>query len=261
MTPGTPLANAISGWQWQPQLVGYSVAMHTVLATATAAFIVLAAGMYLRRQVRVMRPGTLQILWETTVEAADRAVPAGPEWARRRIVGLAVTLFWFVLAANWLHLVPVVALPAPTSDINLTAALALVAIVIVHLTAVQVRGLRGYLGHYLSPWWLAPLRLLEELIKPLTLALRLFGMVFASALMLLLIGELLPPPVAVVPHALWTLFDLFIGVIQAYIFAVLTVLYSHIALPAPAAHPSQGVMKPCPQRTTSWSRTRRSASS
>jgi F-type H+-transporting ATPase subunit a len=84
--------------------------------------------------------------------------------------------------------------------------------------------------------------------------------VFASALMLLLIGELLPPPVAVVPHALWTLFDLFIGVIQAYVFAVLTVLYSHIALP-PAADPKRGVIDPCQPRATSWSRTRPSASS
>jgi F-type H+-transporting ATPase subunit a len=260
MTPDASLADGLGGWQWQTQLAGFSVAMHTVLSTLTAAVIVLTVGLYLRRQVRASHPGTLQVLWEATVESADRAVPAGPVWARRRIVGLAVTLFWFVLAANWLHLLPVVALPAPTSDINLTAALALVAVVIVHVTAVQVRGPRGYLGHYLSPWWLAPLRLLEELIKPLTLALRLFGMVFASALMLLLIGELLPPPVAVVPHALWTLFDLFIGVIQAYVFAVLTVLYSHIALP-PAADPKRGVIDPCQPRATSWSRTRPSASS
>jgi F-type H+-transporting ATPase subunit a len=79
-------------------------------------------------------------------------------------------------------------------------------------------------------------KVLEELVKPLTLGLRLLGMAFASALMLLLIGELLPPHFAVLPPAMWTLFDLFIGVIQAYVFALLTVLYFHAALPAEATH-------------------------
>jgi F-type H+-transporting ATPase subunit a len=151
---------------------------------------------------------------------------------RPRIVAISVTIFWFVTAANWLHLVPGLSLPAPTSDINLTLALALVTMAVVHATVVQVRGWRGYLRHYLSPWWLFPVKLLDELIKPMTLALRLFGMVFASALMLLLIGELLPPPIAVVPHTLWTLFDVFIGAIQAFIFALLTILYFTAVLPA-----------------------------
>jgi H+/Cl- antiporter ClcA len=78
----------------------------------------------------------------------------------------------------------------------------------------------------------------------MTLALRLFGMVFASALMLLLIGELLPPPMAVVPHTLWTLFDVFIGAIEAFIFALLTILYFTAVLPAdPVAHDS-AIAKP-----------------
>jgi F-type H+-transporting ATPase subunit a len=102
---------------------------------------------------------------------------------------------------------------------------------IVHLTALQTRGLRDYLRHYLSPWWLAPVKLLEEFIKPVTLALRLFGMVFASALMVVLIGEILPAPAALVPHVLWTLFDVFVGAVQAFIFALLTILYFLAVLP------------------------------
>jgi F-type H+-transporting ATPase subunit a len=134
--------------------------------------------------------------------------------------------------------VPGSPLPAPTSDINLTLALAAIAMAAVHLSAVQVRGLAGYLRHYLSPWWLAPFKLLEEAIKPLTLALRLFGMVFASALMIVLIGEILPAPVALLPHVLWTLFDVFVGVIQAFIFAVLTLLYFGALLPESDPQPA-----------------------
>jgi F-type H+-transporting ATPase subunit a len=211
-----------------------SVQTDIVAGTIVAAVLVLAAGWWARRHVTRPRPGAVRILCEISMEAAERAAGEAAPVIRPRIVAVAVTIFWFVTAANWLHLVPGLSLPAPTSDINLTLALALVAMATVHGTAVQVRGWRGYARHYLSPWWLAPVKLLDELIKPLTLALRLFGMVFASALMFLLIGELLPAPAAALPHALWTLFDVFIGAVQAFIFALLTILYFTAVLPANA---------------------------
>jgi F-type H+-transporting ATPase subunit a len=209
-----------------------SVQADIVAGTAVAAALVLIAGFWARGRASRSKPGRVQVLWEISLQAADRAAGAAPAAMRPRIVAISVTIFWFVTAANWLHLVPGLSLPAPTSDINLTLALALVTMAVVHATVVQVRGWRGYLRHYLSPWWLFPVKLLDELIKPMTLALRLFGMVFASALMLLLIGELLPPPIAVVPHTLWTLFDVFIGAIQAFIFALLTILYFTAVLPS-----------------------------
>jgi F-type H+-transporting ATPase subunit a len=206
--------------------------LDTLAGTACAGIALVAVAGWVRARASLRHPGGLQVLWEATLESADRGVGPQPRWVRDRIVALAVTLFWFIVMANWLHLVPGVRLPAPTADLNLTLALALIVITAVHVTAIQTRGVTGYLRHYLHPWWLAPARLLEELLKPVTLGLRLFGMAFASGLMLVLIVELIPPHFAVVPHALWTLFDLFIGVIQAYVFALLTVLYFHAALPA-----------------------------
>src|SRR4051812_36333885 len=202
------------------------------VATLVVAVIVLTLGLIARRHGTTTAPRGIPLLWEMSVDAADRAAGAVPASVRGRVTATAVTLFWFVAVANWLHLIPGSPLPAPTSDINLTLALAVTAMGVVHLTALQSRGVRGYLRHYLSPWWLAPVKLLEELVKPLTLALRLFGMVFASALMVLLIGEILPAPAAALPHVLWTLFDVFIGAIQAFIFALLTVLYFQAVLPS-----------------------------
>ena len=222
-----------------------SIQADIVAGTAVAAILVLTAGYWARRRASRSQPGAVQVLWEISVQAADRAAQAVPARMRPRVVAVSVTIFWFVTASNWLHLVPGLSLPAPTSDINLALALALMTMAVVHATAVQVRGWRGYLRHYLSPWWLSPVKLLDELIKPMTLALRLFGMVFASALMLLLIGELLPPPMAVVPHTLWTLFDVFIGAIQAFIFALLTILYFTAVLPAdPAERTTRSDIKP-----------------
>jgi len=203
-----------------------------VLASVVAGVIVIAFAMYVRARASAQRPGVGQMVWETALASADSLTAATDARYRKRATAVAVSLFWFILAANWLPLLPGSPLPAPTSNINLTLALGLVVITVVHVTAVQARGLRGYLRHYLSPVWLVPIRLLEELLKPLTLALRLFGVLFASALMTMLLVELLPAPVAILPHAVWNLFDVLMGVVQAFIFALLTVLYFDAALPS-----------------------------
>jgi len=146
------------------------------VATLVVAAAVLLLGLAGQRRAATSVPTGIRLLWEMSVDAADRTAQPVPAHVRGRVVGTTVTLFWFVAVANWLHLIPGSPLPAPTSDINLTLALAVIAMGTVHLTALQVRGVRSYLRHYLRPWWLAPFKLLEEVIKPLTLSLRLFGM-------------------------------------------------------------------------------------
>ena len=80
---------------------------------------------------------------------------------------------------------------------------------------------------------LLPLNILEELVKPITLALRLFGNIFAGGIMLALIGLITwrraPVGAPGLSNIIWKLFDMFIGGIQAFIFALLTVLYFGMA--------------------------------
>jgi len=211
-----------------------SLQLDSVVAAAVTALLVIALAMYVRVTGSAHTPGPVQLAWEGTVTTArDLSHIAAPY--RDHAVATAVALFWFILAANWLPLLPGSPLPAPTANINMTIALATIVIVLVHVTAWRARGARGYLKHYLSPLWLAPVRLLDELIKPVTLALRLFGVVFASGLVVAMLGALLPPPVALVPHAAWMIFDIFMGVVQAFIFALLTILYFNAAVPAELA--------------------------
>lgn len=212
-----------------------SIQPDIVLASVVAGLIVIAVALFARARASALNPGATQMLWEWTLAAAGSLGGTSQAPYRKRATAVAVTLFWFILAANWLPLLPGSPLVAPTSNINLTLALGLIVIAVVHVTAAQARGLRGYLRHYLSPIWLAPIRLIEECLKPLTLALRLFGVVFASALMAMLMAELLPAPAAVLPHAVWNLFDVLMGVVQAFIFALLTLLYFDAALPANAS--------------------------
>ena len=99
----------------------------------------------------------------------------------------------------------------------------------VHVFAVKHHGIGEYLKGYLQPYpVMAPLTILEELIKPFTLALRLFGNIFAGGIMLSLI-TLIPVYALWAPNMLWKAFDMFIGGIQAFIFALLTVLYFAMA--------------------------------
>jgi len=115
--------------------------------------------------------------------------------------------------------------PAPTADVNLTYALSLLVIVSVHVYSIRQRGGGGYLKHYAQPFpVMLPLNLIEELAKPVSLALRLFGNIFAGGIMISLIG-LLPIYLFWAPNMAWKLFDMFIGILQAVIFTVLTIVY------------------------------------
>jgi F-type H+-transporting ATPase subunit a len=94
---------------------------------------------------------------------------------------------------------------------------------------IREKGVKGYFKHFVEPFpILLPLNIIEELVKPVTLALRLFGNIFAGGIMIALIG-LLPIYVFWAPGILWKLFDMFIGGVQAFIFALLTILYFGMA--------------------------------
>jgi len=149
---------------------------------------------------------------------------------------LAIALFTYILTANWLGVLPVQytdssgatseLLKPPAADINFVLALALFVFLCYHLAGFWRRGLIGHpikvlKGHVAV---LAPINLVEEIAKPISLSLRLFGNLFAGGIMLSLIA-LFPPWIMWAPNAIWKTFDLFVGLIQAFIFALLTILY------------------------------------
>jgi F-type H+-transporting ATPase subunit a len=219
-------------------LWGLPINPQTLLASLIAATVVLGVGLAVRAGTTSGVPGRLQMAAETLVAASDRRIKAATGRTATVAVPLAVSLFVFILVANTMRVLPgtSVLVPTPTADLNLTAALAIIVVGVVHTAAVRRRGLRAYLRHYLQPyWWLLPINLISELVRPITLALRLFATAFAGAMVVALIGELIPPPVAPVPHVIWGLFDLGVGVMQASIFALLALFYYEAALGEPAS--------------------------
>ena len=219
---------------------GFTVNVDTIYSTLVAGGIVLLLGFLVRRQLTRNTedhvPTKLQILWEAVVGEVNKQVEDNLGRVHPYVAPLAVSLFFFILIANWLELVPSEwndrtghLLAAPTADTNLTYALATITIVSVWVYGIRTQGTKGYFGHFLQPFpVLLPLTILEELVKPITLALRLFGNIFAGGIMLALIG-LMPAYLLWAPNLVWKAFDMFIGLIQAFIFALLTVLYFAMA--------------------------------
>ena len=216
-----------------------TVNIDTVIATIVAGSLVLLLGFLARRALtrdpEDHVPTKLQLIWETIVKQVNTQVEDNLGKVHPYAAPLAISLFFFILFCNWLELLPLKInetdhlLTVPTADTNLTYALAAVTIVSVWVYGIRKKGLRGYLKHFFEPFPIMfPLNLLEELIKPITLALRLFGNIFAGGIMLALIG-LMPFYIAWAPNMLWKAFGAAIAVIQAFIFALLTVLYFAIA--------------------------------
>jgi len=211
-------------------IFGVTLNGDTISATLVAGGIILLLGVLLRRSFNAQNPGKLQIFFETTVQQVEDQVDStmGIQVAPF-VVPLALGLFLFILIANWLALIPSPGDPEylipPASDVNLTYALALFVIVTMHVTGVRKRGFKGYYHHLLTPSpFMLPINIIEELAKPLTLALRLFGNIFSGVIMVSLIA-LFPAYILWAPNVIWKLFDAFIGLIQAFIFGLLTIIY------------------------------------
>jgi F-type H+-transporting ATPase subunit a len=239
--PGEHPTGSFLGMTWN---------LDTIWVTVVAGLIVIALGFWARSQLTRMTddhvPTKLQLVWETIVREVETQVEENLGRVHPYVVPLAVALFFFILVANWIEVIPtelnkhVHVLPSPTADTNLTYAMGFIAMVSVWVYGIRKKGLKAYLKHYMEPYpILLPLELLQDLLKPVTLALRLFGNIFAGGIMIALIGSLvsLAPlhiPLggffAVILTVIWKLFDtVFLGGLQAFIFALLTVLYFGMA--------------------------------
>jgi F-type H+-transporting ATPase subunit a len=217
----------------------------TVVAGAIVVILGFLARHYLTQDQEDHIPSKLQLIWEAVVNEVQKQVEDNLGRVHPFVVPLAVALFFFILIANWLELIPsepnknIHLLPAPTADTNLTYAMAIMVMVGVWIYGIRQKGAKGYFSHFLEPYpILLPLNVLEELVKPITLALRLFGNIFAGGIMLALIAGLVSWNIGGFPigggfewffNIIWKLFDMAIGAIQAFIFSLLTVLYFGMA--------------------------------
>lgn len=222
-------------------LGGLTFNVDTIIATLIAAAVVMILGLLVARSASSEVPGKLQMFWEAVVEQVEAQVGGDLRERAPFVVPLAVTLFVFILTCNWMGLLPAgwggpELFHPPTSDVNLTYALGFTVFFWSLAAGIRLRGAKSYFGHLKEPFAvMAPINVIEELIKPFTLSLRLFGNIFAGVV-LLQIFTLMPPILSWMPTTAWKLFDMFIGLIQAFIFALLTILYFSMAIGPKEGH-------------------------
>jgi F-type H+-transporting ATPase subunit a len=219
----------------------------TLLSSGIAIVITIIVGLLVASRLRSNRPGKLQLVFELFLEyvrglVGDTVSTEGTAF----IVPLAATIGFYILVANWLDFLPLHKPFEPaTSDVNQTAAMGLLVILVAQVYSLRVQGVRGYLNRFTKPHespiivriLFVPLNIIEELVKPVTLSLRLFGNIFAGVVMVFLLGQLYGAGSNAIGHAifgifgvalliLWKFFDVFfVGTIQAFIFMLLTVIY------------------------------------
>jgi F-type H+-transporting ATPase subunit a len=239
MSPSVLAVTVTVGDHITRRLFGQTFNIDDIISTVVAGLILIGLGLFVRARATSGVPGKLQRAFETIVDAVERQVDSSMGDAGRPIGPLALTLFLFILIANAFEFIPSghnpEYLPAPTGDINFPLAMAAFVIVLVHITWIRKQGLKDYIGHYFRPYKVMfPINVIEELTKPITLTLRLFGNLFAGGLLIVLIADLLPANFIVpIPllGVIWKLFDgLFVGPVQAFIFSLLTILYFQSAI-------------------------------
>ncbi|MDR1636372.1 MAG: F0F1 ATP synthase subunit A [Treponema sp.] len=207
----------------------------TVLISWVTMGILIAATLLLTRKLREVPRGA-QVFLEWAVEFLDNF--SREHFGRRAAVyGPYIgTVFLFLLLANILPAIspmgiaalglePPFTIKPPARDINLTAALALISILLVLFGGLRARGLKGWAKNLLRPApMMLPFNLLEYIIRPVSLCLRLFGNILGGFIIMLLVEQALPVPV-VLPVVLSLYFDFFDGLIQAVVFTFLTTLF------------------------------------
>jgi len=216
------------GEHWTGEFLGLTFNLDTIVGTLIAGVIVCGLGYSMARSATKGRPSSLQVAFEALTGWVQGQVKEGMGIrAPRGVVGFCVTVFAFILCCNWLAALPSEHwIPPPTADVNLVYPLALLVIVWVNVAGIRAKGAKSYSGHFTQPYaFLAPIEFITQyLSRPASLALRLFGNIFAGGIMVAVIA-LLPTYVLWAPNAVWKLFDMFIGVIQALIFTLLTLIY------------------------------------
>ncbi|MDR3592254.1 MAG: F0F1 ATP synthase subunit A [Negativicutes bacterium] len=203
-------------------LAGLTFNIDTLYMTWLAmAIVILIAYMATRRLALV--PTGWQNMVEMVIAALMEQIDAtmGPQG--KKLAPLIITLFLFLLTANWLGLVP--GLTSPTNDINTTLGFALMVIGLVQILGIMNKGIKAYFKHFFEPFIpFVIINIIEELSKPITLAFRLFGNILAGEILIIILGILVPMWIPI-PNIIWLGFSVFVGVVQAFIFTMLSMSY------------------------------------
>jgi F-type H+-transporting ATPase subunit a len=232
----------------------WSLNLDTVIISGLLGLAVFGLMWLVARRASSGVPGGLQNFFEMVVSMIDAQVKDTFHAKSALVTPLAITIFIWVFVMNAMDLIPVDFLPmaahaagveylkiVPTTDPNLTFGMSLTVFLIVLFYNVKFKGIGGFLHEALTvPFgkWLFPVnllfRLIEELARPISLALRLFGNMYAGEMVFILLAvwagaAWLWTPFSAALSLGWALFHILIITLQAFVFMMLTVVYLSMA--------------------------------
>lgn len=233
------------------QFLGLTFDVTVMIGTVVTMILVILLVLFATRR-RDMVPRGIQNVMEMIIEFVQGVTKIMlSDKEAEKYLTFAITTFLFVFIANELGIVVMITADAstpipwlgisadqftgsgpvaiswfksPTSDINVTVAMAFAITIYAHFAGF-FKSPKGYFSHYVQPYsWMLPLHIIDEIAKPTTHAARLWANIFAGEVLILILREGLVYLTAV-PLVVWIGFSLFVGAIQAYIFTVLAMVY------------------------------------
>ena len=192
----------------------------SVVVTWIIMAVVLLLSLILTRNLKVEHPGKRQLLLEQAVTSLEGITEGILGADGKRYEAYLTSVLMYLGIAN---LIGILGFKPPTKDLNVTAALAIMSIVLIEYAGIHQKGVKRWLKGFAEPIALvAPINVLELFIKPLSLCMRLFGNVLGAFVIMELIEYIMPVGLPVV-FSMY--FDIFDGLIQAYVFVFLTGLF------------------------------------
>ena len=202
-----------------PIFGGIPVAESVFVTWLIMAVVILLCAIFVRN-LKVTNPGKGQLLLETAVSGIYSFFEDILGEKGKGFIPYLMSVGIYIGIAN---LIGILGFKPPTKDINVTASLAILSIILIELSGVLAKGGRGWLKSFAEPMVvILPINILEIFIRPLSLCMRLFGNVLGSFVIMELLKMVVP---AILPAVFSCYFDIFDGLIQAYVFVFLTALF------------------------------------
>lgn len=209
------------------ELFGLTLTVNYVTIINT--WIIMAALIFIALIVRSRlqdTPGPLQRMAELYISAMDGLTKETLETTTRAYFPLVATLFIFLLLCNWWGIIP--GFDEPTKDLNTPLSLGIMGFFLTHTAAIRQKGIAAYLKEYTEPFIImAPLNMVGELAKVVSISFRLFGNIMGGAIIISVVSWMVYS--VALPPFLYAFFGLFVGTVQAFVFTMLTITYIAVA--------------------------------
>lgn len=183
-----------------------------------------------RRKIQ-FKPGKLQVVAEMMYDSFEGLVGESLGNSNKHFTPYLLTLFLFIWISNLIGIIPIPGISEPTRNLNVTIGLGIMAIIVVQYNAIKKKGLWTHLKSFAEPmFFLAPLNIIGEISKVVSIAFRLFGNIMGGAIIILVVSELVR--YIMVPIVLTGFFGLFAGSVQAFVFTMLAMSYLAVEINA-----------------------------